>query len=101
MNSTNTTGMRWLAVLLAVTALVMSPMGALADAGRAAPDCATMTPQNLQPTVAIEDGSCTIVWLGTLQPGDVYAMNIVVVDDAIDVLFFDENGIQPYELGQS
>ena len=28
-------------------------------------------------------------------------MSIIVVDDAIDVLFFDQNGIQPYELGQS
>lgn len=101
MNSTNTVGMRWLAVLLAVTALMVAPMGALADAGRAAPDCITMSAQNLQPTMDIDGDVCVIVALGTLQPGDVYAMNIIVVDDAIDLLFFDENGLQPYELGQS
>ena len=36
-----------------------------------------------------------------LTPGDVYDLSIIVVDDAIDLLFFDENSIQPYELGQS
>ena len=39
--------------------------------------------------------------LGLLTPGDVYDLSIIVVDDAIDLLFFDENSVQPYELGQS
>jgi hypothetical protein len=39
--------------------------------------------------------------LGTLQPGDVYDFSITVIDDALDVLIFDESGLQPYLLGQS
>ena len=42
-----------------------------------------------------------VVDLGLLTPGDVYDLSIIVVDDAIDLLFFDENSVQPYELGQS
>ena len=30
-----------------------------------------------------------------------FTVSVIVVDDAIDLLFFDENSIQPYELGQS
>ena len=93
--------MRCLPAVVLVALLLFAPSVAMADAGRAAPDCVTISPQNLQPTVDIEGDTCVIVWLGTLEPGDVYAMDIVVVNDAIDVLFFDENGIQPYELGQS
>ena len=101
MNFVNTKAMRWLAAFLAVAVLTVAPMAALADGGRAAPNCVTMQAANLQPTMDIDPGVCVVVDLGVLAPGDVYAMNIVVVDDAIDLLFFDENGIQPYELGQS
>jgi hypothetical protein len=101
MNFVNTKAMRWLAAMLAVAVLTVAPMGALADGGRAAPNCVTMQAANLQPTMDLDPGTCVIVDLGVLNPGDVYAMDIVVVDDAIDLLFFDQNGIQPYELGQS
>ena len=47
------------------------------------------------------DGECVVVDLGILQPGDVYDMSLIVVDDAVDLLLFDQNGLQPYELGQS
>ena len=101
MNFVNTKAMRWLAAMLAVAVLTVAPMGALADGGRAAPNCVTIQAANLQPTMDLDPGTCVIVDLGVLNPGDVYAMDIVVVDDAIDLLFFDQNGIQPYELGQS
>jgi hypothetical protein len=39
--------------------------------------------------------------LGTLQPGDVFEFSITVIDDSLDVLVFDESGLQPYLLGQS
>jgi hypothetical protein len=39
--------------------------------------------------------------LGLLTPGDVYEIEILVIDDALDVLVFDEAGLQPYLLGQS
>ena len=93
--------MRWMTAVVLVALLVAGPMGALADGGRAAPDCTTVAVGDLQSTVQVESGECVIVWLGTLEPGDVYDLSIIVVDDAIDLLFFDENGIQPYELGQS
>jgi hypothetical protein len=36
-----------------------------------------------------------------LQPGDVFEFSITVIDDSLDVLVFDESGLQPYLLGQS
>jgi len=93
--------MRWMTAVVLVALLVAGPMGALADGGRAAPNCTTVAVGDLQSTVQVDSGECVIVWLGTLEPGDVYDLSIIVVDDAIDLLFFDENGIQPYELGQS
>ncbi len=93
--------MRWLTALALVVLLVVAPTATMADAGRAAPDCVTAAVGDLQSTVEVDPGACVIVWLGTLQPGDVYDLSVIVVDDAIDLLFFDENGIQPYELGQS
>ncbi len=93
--------MRWMTAVVLVALLVAGPMGAMAERGRAAPDCDTAAAGTLQSTVQVDSGECVIVWLGTLEPGDVYDLSIIVVDDAIDLLFFDENGIQPYELGQS
>jgi len=93
--------MRWSSALLMTALLLLVPASALADGGRAAPDCATVAVGDLQSTVEVDPGACVIVWLGTLEPGDVYDLSVIVVDDAIDLLFFDENGIQPYELGQS
>ena len=101
MSLVNTQLMRWVSAVLFVTLLALSPMGALADGGRAAPDCVTVAVGDVQSTVGVDSGACVIVWLGTLQPGDVYDLSVIVVNDAIDLLFFDENGIQPYELGQS
>ncbi len=93
--------MRWLTAWALVLLLFAAPMGVQADQGRAAPSCLTQDGANLPPTIDIDPDVCVIVDLGVLQPGDVYEMSIIVVDDAIDLLFFDENSIQPYELGQS
>lgn len=84
-----------------VILLLAAPLTVQADVGRAAPSCLTQTPETLPPTLDIDPDVCVIVDLGALQPGDVYDFSIIVVDDALDVLFFDENSIQPYELGQS
>ena len=93
--------MRWATAWGLVVLLLLAPLSVHADSGRDAPTCASTSAQSLPPTLDVDDGACTTVDLGLLQPGDVYAMSIIVVDDAIDVLFFDQNGIQPYELGQS
>ena len=93
--------MRWRTASVLVLLLLVAPLGVHADQGRAAPTCLTQDGDSLPPTLDIDPGVCVIVDLGVLQPGDVYDLSIIVVDDAIDLLFFDENSIQPYELGQS
>lgn len=93
--------MRWFPAWVLVFLLLAAPLTVQADDGRAAPSCLTQTPETLPSTLDIDPGVCVIVDLGALQPGDVYDLSIIVVDDALDVLFFDENSIQPYELGQS
>ena len=93
--------MRWLTAWVFVLVLLGAPLGVQADEGRAGPSCLTQNGASLPPTLDIDPDVCVIVDLGVLQPGDVYDMSIIVVDDAIDLLFFDENSIQPYELGQS
>ena len=93
--------MRWFPAWGLVILLLAAPLAVHADVGRAAPSCLTQTPETLPSTLDIDPGVCVIVDLGALQPGDVYDFSIIVVEDALDVLFFDENSIQPYELGQS
>lgn len=93
--------MRWFPAWALVFLLFAAPLTVQADVGRAAPGCLTQTSETLPSTLDVDPGTCVIVDLGALQPGDVYDLSIIVVDDALDVLFFDENSIQPYELGQS
>ncbi|MBT5121551.1 MAG: hypothetical protein HOM38_02360, partial [Euryarchaeota archaeon] len=87
------------AVLLFV--MLMVPPSALADAGRAAPSCTETTAAAFSSSDAISDGECVKVSLGVLMPGDVFDININIIDDAMDVFVFDQNTIQPYDLGQS
>ena len=93
--------MRWHVAVGLVLLLMAAPLSVQGDAGRAAPECLTQSAASLPPSLAIDPDVCVIVDLGVLTPGDVYDLSIIVVDDAIDLLFFDENSIQPYELGQS
>ena len=87
------------AVLLFV--MLMVPPSAAADAGRAAPGCTETTAAAFSSSDAIAGGSCVKVSLGVLIPGDVFDISINIIDDAMDVLVFDQNTIQPYDLGQS
>ena len=93
--------MRWHVAAGLALLLMAAPLSVQGDAGRAAPECLTQSAASLPPSLAIDPDVCVIVDLGVLTPGDVYDLSIIVVDDAIDLLFFDENSIQPYELGQS
>lgn len=79
---------------------VMIP-GIQATEGRDAPQCLSVTESTLSSQVAVANDACMRFDLGTLQPGDVYDFSITVIDDALDVLVFDESGLQPYLLGQS
>ena len=51
--------------------------------------------------MAVDGGSCLDIDLGVHAPGTVLAFDILVADDAVDVLIFDDAGKAPYDLGQS
>lgn len=93
--------MRWHVAMGLALLLMAAPLSVQGDAGRAEPECLAQSATALPPSLAIDPDVCVIVDLGLLTPGDVYDLSIIVVDDAIDLLFFDENSVQPYELGQS
>ena len=69
--------------------------------GRAIPSCQTMEIASIPSIIDVNDGACVVVELGQLEPTTVHEFEFIIVDDAIDVLFFDENAIQVYNLGQS
>ena len=79
---------------------VMIP-GIQATEGRDAPQCLSVSESTLSSQVLVANDACMRFDLGTLQPGDVFEFSITVIDDSLDVLVFDESGLQPYLLGQS
>ena len=93
--------MRSFVLVLLLLSAACVPMAASATEGRDSPGCLTETIGNLGSTIDIDPGVCIIVDLGTLVPGDVFEIELIILDDALDVLFFNQNTIQPYELGQS
>ncbi len=72
-----------------------------ATEGRDAPQCLSVSESTLSSQVLVVNGACMRFDLGMLQPGDVFEFSITVIDDSLDVLVFDESGLQPYLLGQS
>ena len=88
-------------VLIALLLCSVMIPGIQATGGRDAPECLSVTESMLSSQVAVANDACMRFDLGTLQPGDVYDFSITVIDDALDVLIFDESGLQPYLLGQS
>ena len=75
--------------------------GVQATEGRDAPQCLSVSESTLSSQVLVANDACMRFDLGTLQPGDVFEFSITVIDDSLDVLVFDESGLQPYLLGQS
>ena len=88
----------FVALLLCV---MLIPASSLATEGRAEPNCLNDTPAGFSSSTVIGDGACIKVNLGTLTPGDVFDLSIIVSEGELDVLVFDQNSIQPYDLGQS
>ena len=80
---------------------MLIPSASLAAEGRAEPGCLNDTPAAFSSATVIGDGTCVKINLGVLTPGDVYDLSIIVSQDELDVLVFDQNSIQPYDLGQS
>ena len=80
---------------------MLLPATAIATEGREQPNCLNDTPEAFSSATVIGDGACIKINLGVLIPGDVYDLSIIVSQDALDVLVFDQNSVQPYDLGQS
>jgi hypothetical protein len=81
--------------------MMLIPAPSLATEGRAVPNCLDDTSASFSSSQVIGNGACIKVNLGVLTPGDVYDLSIIVSEGALDVLIFDQNSIQPYDLGQS
>lgn len=91
---------RVLGALMVLMLCASIPVGAAAE-GRAVPSCASAELSDVTGAVAVDGGSCLDINLGEQAPGTVLAFDVLVVDDAVDLLVFDEAGKAPYELGQS
>jgi hypothetical protein len=88
--------------LLIIVTLTLSALSPLASAeGRAAPTCQTLNIALIPSIIDVDNGACIKIELGQLESGSVHEFEFIIVDDALDILFFDENTIQGYELGQS
>ena len=88
-------------LLIGVLMCSVTIPGVHAAEGRDAPTCLSVSATTLSSQVAVANDACMRFDIGTLQSGDVYEFSITVIDDALDVLVFDESGLQPYLLGQS
>ncbi len=93
--------MRCTAVACLLVFVLLMPMASSQTAGRDAPNCLELNTNQLQNTITVDAGVCAKVNLGVLQPGDVYDISISIINDAVDVLFFDQNQILTYDAGQS
>ena len=89
-----------IAVLILLLCVPFVPIASSTSA-RVTPSCTSESATTFASQVPVDDGECVELSLGLLSPGDVYAITILVIDDALDVLIFDESGLQPYLLGQS
>ena len=81
--------------------MMLIPASSFATEGRAEVNCLDDTPASFSSSQVIGNGACIKVNLGVLTPGDVYDLSMIVSEGAMDILIFDQNSIQPYELGQS
>lgn len=81
--------------------MIMAPAISAQTEGRAPPGCLERDVQDISNSISVDSGLCWKINLGTLQPGDVYDVEVNVINDEIDMLFFDQNSIQSYDLGQS
>ena len=88
---------------LLLIGLLFSPV-AHATEGRAAPSCAYADVSDVVSNsngIEVEPGACVIVSIGVRSHTTTLAIDYEVLDDAMDVLLFNQVGIQTYENGQS
>ena len=90
-------------LVLLLLGLLIAPMVSATD-GRAAPQCAQFDLSDVISSgsgVAVETGACLIVDIGVRNSDTTLAIDYEVMDDAMDVLLFDQNNIQTYNNGQN
>ena len=87
-------------VALILVVMMIWPSAIAAESGRATPDCLQDDVASFLPSTGVAGDACVKVNLGQLQSGDVYQFDITILQP-IDLLLFDENGVQAYDLGQS
>lgn len=96
--------MRWPSLLtLLIFGILVSPMASAVE-GRAAPQCAEFDLSDLMGTgngVSVDPGACLIVDIGLRNYQTTISIDYQIQSDAMDVLMFDENGIQTYKNGQN
>lgn len=91
-------------LVLLLVGLMITP-AALATDGRAAPQCAEFDLSDVISSgsagVGVDPGACIIVDIGVRSHGTTLAIDYEVMDDAMDVLLFDQNSVQTYKNGQN
>ncbi len=93
--------MRCQFIVAILLCMIISPCVSAQTEGRAPPGCLERNVDDISNSISVDSGLCWKINLGTLQPGDVYDIEINIINDAIDMLFFDQNSVQSYDLGQS
>ena len=93
--------MRCTAIATVLVLLLLMPATVAQTSGRDGPNCLDRDIGQLLNSVTVDSSVCVKVNLGNLEPGDVYEVSVSIINDAIDVLFFDQNQILTYDAGQS
>mgnify|MGYP001495976306 FL=1 len=90
-------------LIFLLAGLLIAPMVSATE-GRAAPQCAEFDLSDVVTSssgVSVEPGACLIVDIGVRSHTTTLAIDIEVLDDAMDVLMFDQNTVQTYKNGQN
>ena len=90
-------------VTVLLLGLLFFPL-ATATEGRAPPQCASLDLSDVVSSstgVSVEPGACVIIDIGTRSYTTTLGFDIEVLDDAMDVLLFDQSSIQSYQNGQN
>ena len=90
-------------LVLLLVGLMITP-AVIATNGRAAPQCAELDLSDVISSgggVDVDPGACIIVDIGIRSHSTTLAIDYEVMNDAMDVLMFDGNGIQTYKNGQN
>ncbi len=93
--------MRCQFVVALLFCMILAPGISAQTEGRAPPSCLERNIADISNSLSLDAGVCWKLNLGSLQPGDVYEAEIFIINDAIDMLFFDQSSIQSYDSGQS